>query len=582
MTEVQLEDGTVLEFPEGVSPEEIQEFVNAQYPPRTTVPANTIVSSERVGPTPANLQRQKLESMGPFRRALFGAERSLDEAAMGLKQATVGLSPQEEQELSARRGVEDQIPGSWLSRAVGDTVLYAAPASRTMRLAQVLRPGSVAAKYGAAAGTGAGIAALQPTLGNESRGVNALTGAITGTFGQGAGDTLSTLIRGMAPKNPAVARLPQSVQDKLSLGQSVDQSTIPGRFLATTEEKLTSVPMAGDAISSRRAGAVDSWRDDLIKRVSPKGFTPTGENTREKLGSAYGEYQKRYVQALRGQQIPPSRLFESQVLKITTDPRSGVPQDMRERVNRDVMEYYQSLFHGNSPATGPAGAGVVTMGGHRGSPVSVDAENAKAFEAFLSSKARQFRRAATTPGSAEMAKMYEDLERAWSVSYRRALPSSARVATKELDRGYAPYKTVERAAEYVGNDAGDFTPDQLVSAVKARTPGPRFARQEGILQQEAQDARSALKNRVPNSGTTDRAVTLGALAGLVTNPMETAATFGAILPATATKTGRDLVLGDTKTQKLLQRLRADRALSSAGLPAGITINDLMFDEDTLE
>ena len=581
MTEVQLEDGTVLEFPDGVSQDEIQEYVNRSHPPKM-VPIESIMSSTRAGPTPANLARQKAASMGPFRRSLYGAERALDEAAMGAKQIVAGLSPEEEQNLSIRRQVEDQIPGSWISRIAGETALYAAPSMRAVQLANKLRQGSQVARYGAGVGTGAGIGASRPVIGNESRGVNAALGGALALGGQFAGDTLSTLLRGMAPKSQAASALPEAVQDKLSLGQSVDTSTLPGKVLATTEEKLTSVPVIGDAVANRRAGGVDAWREDLLNRVSPEGFSAAGDNTREKLASIYGEYGKRYAAALRGQTIPPSRLFESQMLKIGSDPKSGVPSDVRQKIVDDTMEYYRSMFHGNTPPSGPAGVGVVPQGGHRGTTVGIDAENAKGFEAFLAGKARQYRKAATTPGSEDIAKMYENMERAWSVAYRRSLPSSSRKSIKDLDKGYAPYKTVERAAEAVGNDGGNFTPDQLLNAVKARTPGPKFARQQGILQPEAQNARIALKNRVPNSGSTDRAITFSALAGLLTNPVETAATLGMALPATSTKIGRDFVLGETKAQKLAQKLRMDKFFQEAGLPAAVIGRNVLIPEDTLE
>lgn len=570
MITVDVGGGKIVEFPDGTSQEEMQAYIDQNHPVQSKDP----LGLNPPGPTRKAAAALRVAQMSPLRKAVYGAERSLDEPAMGLKQLTVGLTPEDESELGIRRSMEQQIPGSWASRMVGDMALYAAPTTKALALANKLRSGKAA--YAAAAGTGAGIGAIQPTLGDESRSDNAISGGAFGLIGQGGGDIVAGMIKGVA-KNPSVSKLPQAIRDRLSLGQSVDRNTVGGKILSATEEKLQSVPIAGSIIRNKREGAVDAWRDDLVEGVAPAGFKPTGIGTRERIDSIHGEYAKRYAAALRNQQVPPSQLFESQVAKITNNPRSGLTRQQQAEMRDMVMDYYNSMFHGNNIPTGPAGTGVVTQGGHRGTPISIDADNAKGFEAFLTGKASQFRKS-NAPGSADMAKMFDDLERAWSVSYRRALPSSSRKAIKELDQSYAPYKTVERAASYVGNDFGDFTPQQLVTAIRSRTPANKFARGQGILQDEGQAARDVLIDRTPNSGTADRALTFGMLTGLVTNPMETLATMGVAVPAMTTKTGKNLVLGDTKTQKLLQALRADKAAKLLGAPTGAALNDLANEE----
>lgn len=575
MIEVDLGNGQVLEFPDGTDQKEIQGYIDQNHPMKG-VPINTILPGTRPGPTLVNAAKREAAALPAWRKATYGAERALDEAALGLKQITAGLSPEDEASLAHRRAVEQAIPGSWASRMVGDAALWSAPALKAQKAVQALRAGT-AAKYAGAAGIGATIGGLQPVIGDDSRLTNILSGGAFGLAGQAGGDLVSTMISGAAQRNPSTAKLPAAAADKMTLGQSVDRNTHLGRLLATTEERLQSVPVAGNIITNHRQAATDTWRDSLLNRVAPKGHIPVGANTREKLDDIYRAYSDRYSTALRNHQIPPSQLFESQVLNITNNPRSGLTAAQQAEVRDMAMNYYRSMFHGNNPATGPAGVGVVTQGGHRGAPISIDATNAKGFEAFLTGKAAQYRRS-NTPGAPDMAKMFENLERAWSVAYRRSLPSSARVATKELDRGYAPYKTVERAAEAVGNDFGNFTPQQLLAAVKSRTPGSRFARGKGILQDEAQAARDTLIDRTPNSGTADRAMTFGALAGMVTDPATTGTTLGITVPTMVTRTGRNAVLGETKLQRLLQLMRANRAAEMAGLPSGITFQDMITEE----
>lgn len=552
MIEVELPDGSVAEFDDGTPDDQIQKAVRR------------------------HIASQRVRDMSSFRKTLYGAERSLDEAAMGLKQVFPkalggGLNPEESNELAIRREMEDQIPGSGISRFVGDVGLYAAPTLKVMNLANRLRglgTGTKALLGAGAAGAGAG--AVQPVLEGEDRVDNTALGAAFGVGGQAAGSAIGRGIEGIVAKNPNIANLPTAVRDKLTLGQTADRNTLSGRIASATEEKMQSIPLVGERIRNSRAQATDTWRDAVLTAAAPKNTNFAGGTTREQLDKISREYATRYANALRGHQVGPSRLFESQLLKITNNPRSGLTDQQQREVQDMVGRYYQSMFHGNSSAA-PAGTGVVTQGGQRGTPISIDAENAKGFEAFLTKKAMEYGRS-QAPGASDYARMFNELERAWSTSYRRALPSSARVATKELDRTYPSYKNVERAASYVGNEEGAFTPSQLVSAIRARSSAPQFARQRAPDQKAAQAARDTLPDQVPNSGTADRAVAMGTIGGLIVDPVTTAKMYGASIPAAAmmtTRAGRNAMTGDTRIQEMLKQMRLNEAIRTGAPVAGV-------------
>lgn len=566
MIEVELPDGKIVEFDDGTSPEAIK----AALAPHLKPPAPTL--KERAA--------AEVAKMGPFEKSLYGLDRSLDESAMGLKQIFPkalggGLTKEDEEGLALRREMESQIPG-FVSRLTGDITQFAAPTGKIVgALNAIPKLAPKVAGYLGAITAGSGQGALKPVLGEEDRGENAATSAMFGTAGKFLGDSLGRGIEGLIAKNPSIAELPQKIRDSLTLGQTADRDTLLGKLVAGTEEKLQSVPLVGDLIRKAREGSTGRWRDDLLQAVSPAGHVPVGANTREKLDNIYGEYKTRYGRALKGHQVGPSQLFETQVLGITNNPRSGLTQAQQDEVRNLVMRYYTSMFHGNARG-GPAGTSPVLQGQHPGTPISADAETAKGFEAFLTKQANEYARS-NAPGAAEMSKIFNDLERAWSVSYRRQLPSSARVETKELDQGYAPYKTTERAGSYLGNDFGDFTPQQLLSAVKARTPSARFARGQGILQNEAQVARDTIIDRVPNSGTADRSTLIGVAGGLYAEPVAAATTLGLAVPLMTTKAGRNLMTGDTKAQKLLKRLRVNDSIRDFGPVAGPSFADILDD-----
>lgn len=568
MIEIDAPDGSVVEFPDGTSDAAIKAAMAKAYPKKEKTLER--LGLRQAGPTLAAAASKRLEGMGPLRKTLYGGERALDEAAMGLKQVTVGLTPDEERELAIRRKMEEQTPGSWVGRTAADVALSlpvfraASAAANTAKVipavANTVRNASPLAKtlagLGGNAGMGAGYGALQPVLGEDSRATNTATGAVFGAGGKLAGDIGGRIIEGIVPKNPSIAKLPQVIRDRLTLGQTADRTTIPGSVAASTEEAAQSIPIAGAFIKRARNNARTAWREDLVNSTAPKGFTPVGENTWERINSAAGEYGKRYADALRNYQINPSQRFENWVLNITSNPRSGLTAQDAEGVRNMVMRYYTSMAHAN-----PVGAGAP--------PISIDATNAKNFESFLTKQAMQWKRS-NAPNASNMAQMFDDLERAWTVAYRRQLPSSARVATRELDQTYAPFKTVQRAASYTGNDYGDFTPQQLVQAVRSRTPEAKYSRGGGILQDEAAAARDSLIDRLPNSGTIDRGMTVGALTGLWADPTAALTTLAVGVPGMTTKVGRDLITGDTGLQELLRRLRMNQGTRLLGAPIGAT------------
>jgi len=560
-----------------IPPGFVEDDTDPPLPPGFVVDPLMEMGLKQKGPTIEALGKKNAAEMGPFRKALYGGERAFDEAATGLKQIFPkalggGLGPQEEQDLAVRRATEKAIPGHWASRLVGD-VAMALPIGQAANAAgNLVKAAPALAKVGTAALAGAGFAAAQPVLGPESRADNAKAGAIFGGAGQAIGSVAGKAIEGIIPKNPQAAVLPQAIRDKLSLGQIADPNTVAGKIAGSTEEHLQSVPLVGALIRNKRANAVEGWRNDLIDSVAPKGHVPAGETTWDKVGDIAGQYRNKYSAALANHQVPPSRLFESSVANITNNPRSGLTQSQQTEVRNLAMDYYNSMFHGNVPSTGPAGTAAVLQGGQRGTPISADAATAKDFEAFLTKMSMQYKKS-NAPGADNIAKMFDDLERAWSVSYRRALPSSARKDIKGLDQTYAPFKTIERAASYTGAETGNFSPAQMVQAVRARTPLSKFARGGGILQDEAAAAKSTMMDRVPNSGTTDRAMTVGAVGGAILKPVEALATLGTAIPAMVTKTGRNVMTGDTKTQELLKRLRLNEALRGFGSAGGMLAND---------
>ena len=87
---------------------------------------------------------------------------------------------------------------------------------------------------------------------------------------------------------------------------------------------------------------------------------------------------------------------------------------------------------------------------------------------------------------------------------------------RAINQGWANFKRMQRAASYVGADDGAFNASQLQSAVKSLDRSKdkgAFARGNALMQDLSDPAKAVMGGKVPNSGTADRALLAGAMAG---------------------------------------------------------------------
>lgn len=571
MIEVELPDGGVAEFDDATPHDIIKNALSKYKAPAAAKPAPK-----------APIGQSTVAEMGTLGRMAAGAGAHVDSMLDGLTQMTLKASGHQgavqahnntiqQKEREFNKPLEDTTSGA-VGGALGDLGMQAV-AGAPLKAAGIARPlqkamdsfggkgaRNIATQMATSAATQGAFNSLKAVNENEgdTRAGNAGIGAALGAGGNAVGQLIGRGINGLVPLSREIAKLPQKAREALTLGQAADKNTLPGKIVAGAEEKMSSLPLLGRVVAQQRQGGVDAFRDAVVDSTAPKGMNVVrnaGDTTWDTVDQIGREYTNRYSAALRGKTVTPSQLFESQALKMSQDPTRGLSQQEADAALQKAMRYYEHMMHAQ-PQLAPAGTAVMT--GQRGVPLGASGDQAKGFEAFLTKQARQ----AAKGGSDDMASLYGDLERAWSTAYRRQLGPAGRAPLKELDQGYAPFKTVERAATYVGNDQGAFTPAQLLSAVKARTPLSRYARGDGLLQSEAGAGKQLLQNHVPNSGTADRALGAGALAGLLLDPSGMAQAGGTIaagaLPLFLTKTGRNAMTGSTYTQQVLQRLRADK------------------------
>lgn len=460
----------------------------------------------------------------------------------GEKSAGVALDDTIKEKRRLDKPLMDTV-GGMVGQGIGDAsqaTLASIPAAGAA--AKFLPKAIQAGRYGSAAFGSGAVEALKPVVDDESRMANAAGGAALGVVGQGVGDLASRGVTGLIKKGKDVLKLPASVQDAATLGQIADRTTIPGRAVSRLEESAQSVPLVGAAVRNRRTSGVDAWRDAVLERGIPDGFKPKGGNTREVIDSVQQEFSKRYKNALQGVKIVPEPDFESAVAKIAADPKNGLLPNQQKEVVDLVQGYYERMFQMSKQ--NPFGK-------------ASDASTAKDFEAFLTKLSKSYRMTANQNARAgAISDTIEAIEDTWTKAYRAQLTPEVQGKLVPLDKKYAPFKTLERAASYVGNDNGDFTTAQLLAAVKARTAGPQFAAGRGMLQKDAQAGKAVFGDKLPDSGTPERMLATTGGLGLLGYMDPAYAAVGMGIPMSGiTKTGRNLAVGDTKMQKMLQKLR---------------------------
>jgi len=293
-------------------------------------------------------------------------------------------------------------------------------------------------------------------------------------------------------------------------------------------------------------------------------------HVRDQVGEISDEFERQYGNVLKNVKIKYNPTFDSRIDQIINDPKRGLTPDARNELRNVIRGYYHDMF--------PQYTGM-------GNRATVTGDRAKQFEAFLTKQEQNWRKATNNPQSSNIAGILDDLEADWTNAYRSGLPVNVQKTLKPLDDQYSKFATVREAATSLGNDYGDFTPEQLLAAVKKRTARPRFAESGGIMQRPAEVGKDVFSERTRSSGTIERGA-LGAFGlGLLVDPLTTlgttgAATGGAFLSTTGP--GKNLLLGQTRPQKLLQRLKADKGARALGMPLGLGGVQSITDEDILE
>ena len=349
-------------------------------------------------------------------------------------------------------------------------------------------PSSLAARVAASGAAGAAGSALAPVAGDDFWSEKAKQVGVGGAFGAAApvvGASLSRVISPNASVNPELELL-RKAGVKPTIGQ-----TLGGRWNAA-EEKLTSLPIVGDAIANARGNALEQFNRAAINRaVEPIGakVDDVGQvgvaKAGDLLSDAYNSAKAR---------LGYFTMDAQGAGELTSLQRMAQNLPGRERKSfNEVFDLVKSEISPNG---------------------SITADGLKRIDSKVGAAAARFG-GASDAYQQQLGDALKELQRVVMENAKRAAPDVSADLAK-ADKGWANLVRLEGAAKSAKNSDGLFTPGQLNMAIQQADKSVRkraVARGEALMQDLGTAGQNVLGNKVPNSFTTDRLMLGGGAAG---------------------------------------------------------------------
>lgn len=311
------------------------------------------------------------------------------------------------------------------------------------------------------------------------------TGQVVG--GAALGGAIPAVIGGVARVVSPKASTNPAVQTLRKEGITPTPGQVLGGAAQRTEEKLSSLPIIGDAIIGAKTRSVNQLNAAVANRALkpvgaklPEGMV--GRDAVEFVGDTLGQ---KYDQLMPRLTVKADQQFATDLNGLRSMVRNGsMDPKYANKFDRYIRSNVLGKFKGQNALTG---------------------QTTKDIESDLGQEIARYSRSQDPD-----AMLYADALKEVQANLRGLVERSNPAASKELkaiNTGYANFKRMERAASSVGAEDGLFSAGQLQTAVKAldRSKDKRaFSRGTALLQDLSDPAKAVLGPKVPNSGTADR------------------------------------------------------------------------------
>lgn len=383
------------------------------------------------------------------------------------------------------RFAPDQRPISGaLARALGQAAVV-------MPMAAVGAPATGmlgAAAQGALGGAAAG--ALTPVYGGDDFAQQKLGQLGSGAaLGAALGPAANAIGRVLSPNSSAAVQTLTSEGVSPTIGQTL------GGFWKTLEDKLTSVPLVGDAIKSGQSRGLDQFNNAIYNRVlAPLGQTYNGPVGQPALDSLKKTISTAYDQTL-AKMVPTP---------LTTTFNDGVDNIRSMLAARpDALKAFDSAVNSDLwPRFTQAN--------------TLTPSELKAADSALGSTARDY----FNRGDADQlaaARALSQVQRGLRQMAAEANPEQAPVL-RAVDNGFAQLAQLQNAAKSVkvARNEGVVTPADYLRGIKSGDTSARdtvFSSGNAMNQDLAQAADKVLSSKYPDSGSVGRGLAAAALGG---------------------------------------------------------------------
>lgn len=398
------------------------------------------------------------------------------------------LVKQQEAEYQAKRSDagESGIDAWRLAGGIATTAIPATKAASVVASA-LPKTSSLLAKALQGSAVGGGVSATAPVTEGDywsEKGKQVGTGALVGGAMPLATGAVARVLRPQT--NPQVQQL-------MKQGVIPTPGQIMGGRWQATEDKLTSLPILGDAISSSRRKGLDEFnRAAYTRALAPVGEKVPQTVGREGVAAVRDALSKRYDALLPKLGFSADKQFTSELGNLSSMAQNLAPQEARR---------FETILRDHLSKMSPKGG--------------MQGETYKTVESALGNDIKRF---SSSPDAyqQELAQALKEMKRVFHEALVRSNPQHAKELSK-VDLGYANYVRLRDAASRQGSLEGKFTPAQLSAAVRSqdKTVGKRAFSEGKALMQDLTDAgKSVLSPKYPDSGTFGRlALGGGLLAG---------------------------------------------------------------------
>lgn len=352
----------------------------------------------------------------------------------------------------------------------------------------------------------------------------AVLGAVGGAGGNALGRLAGATVKGVT--NPTVGYVAKEVP--LTIGQAVGKSGVVGRAVKGIEDRLSGIPVVGDAINARRLEGLQKMNAKAFDRaLEPIGAKAEGRFGEEAVAHAQDQVSAAFSKALSGKSAGLDHGF----ITDATKAKMGIeklPDRVRGEVDNSINEVINNYFDAGGQVSG---------------------ENMQAMLRELGQIKRGYQ---GDPLGHRIGQVVDQFSDSIENMFRRQAPD----VMPQYDAAKKAFKrvsTLEDAVLKGKQTGGVFTSAQLGMADRANTikyGGKHTAAAGGgefhDFQRKMQDV---LPSKVPDSGTAGRLLIPSALiaggagAGAAGGDAEKGLTLGALLAMAYSRTGQRMLTG---------------------------------------